>query len=145
VPQDTSRGPPTLSIGDDDTLARWQDAVRRTFWSRDLPMVTFSLPQLSDAQNRSLTARALELRRACGCASSGFLMSMTVVGLMLTYFLSESISRIPNVMQGLTAVGAILLAGAVGKLAGIGWARWRLAGLAAGLGATIHIQASHPR
>ena len=148
MPQDALREPPTMSISDDDALARWRAAVRRTFWSRDLPIVTFALPGISHAQNRSLTARALELRHACGCASSGFFMSMTVVGLALTYFFSASVARLPSLAQALTAVGAILLAGAVGKLLGIGWARWRLAELAEiaeRLGAAHRIETTHSR
>ena len=148
MPQDELREPPTMSISDDDALARWRVAVRRTFWSRDLPIVTFALPRLSHAQNRSLTARAIELRHTCGCASSGFFMSMTVVGLVLTYFFSASVARLPSLAQALTALGAILLAGAVGKLVGIGWARWRLAELAEiaeRLSDTLRIEATHSR
>lgn len=120
-----------MSIADDTALGQWQKSLRRTFWSRDLPVVTFKLPQLSAPQNQSITSRARELRQACGCASSGFLMTMAVVCLAVAHFTSDSSSFLPTARESLVAIGCVLIAGALGKLAGILWARWRLLQLAA--------------
>jgi hypothetical protein len=133
LPQVALMEPATLSIADGAAIDQWQAALRRTFWSRDLPVVTFDLPHLSASHNRSMTARARELRHACGCASSGFLMTLAVVSLAIAHLASNSSASLPTISQALAAIGWILAAGATGKLGGIFWARVRLLQLARAL------------
>ena len=145
LPRVAFREAATLSIADGAALGLWQSALRRTFWSRDLPAVTFNLPHLTAPQNQWTTARARELQHACGCASSGFLMTMAVVCLTVAHFTSDSSSMLPTAIQALAAIGWILVAGAIGKLAGILWARWRLLQLAFGLRAAVGVNTSDTR
>jgi hypothetical protein len=124
-----ARAPITLLIADLASLERWQGTLRRTLWSRELPVVQFDLPQFSAAQNHSYSTLAQELRRTCGCAASGMLMSAAVVFVAVDYFIYTN-SPVPSLPQALAWIGLILAAGAAGKLAALAWARWRLIGLA---------------
>jgi len=133
LPRAAFSEPVDLSISDAAALSQWHHAVRRTFWARDLPIVTFELPGLSALQNQSTTARARELQRACGCASSGLLMTVAVVCLTVAHLTSASASLLPTGTWALGAIGWILAAGALGKVTGIFWARWRLLQLASNL------------
>ena len=145
MPEVAHRDPATLRIVDGVELGQWHRVLRRTLWSRDLPVVTFHIDGLPAPHNLSLTARARELRGACGCASSGFLMTAAVVYLAVAWLTSDSPSTMPTLSRALAGVGWILLAGGVGKIAGIFWARWRLLQLASGLQAALAGHSLHSR
>ena len=121
----------TLMIGDLASLDLWRQQLRSTMWSRKLPAVQFQLQEFSCEQNQSFSALASNFQKACGCASGGFFMSVTVVAIIVFYF--ESGNHLSNIdlLNVLSFVGITVLATLFGKLLGLFWARWRLLRLAA--------------
>ena len=71
-----------------------------------------------------------EFSGACGCASSGFFMSVTVVATVVSYFASGNHLSNITLPHVLSIVGITVLAALSGKLLGLFWARWRLLRLA---------------
>ena len=80
----------TLVICDLATLQMWRHKLRSNMWTRNLPTVQFQLPEFSYEQNNNLAALASGFQGACGCASGGFFMSVTVVATIGSYFMSGS-------------------------------------------------------
>jgi hypothetical protein len=126
-----------LEIHDLASLDRWKRIVCSTVWPMELPAVHFALRELSDEQNRSISALAESLRNACGCASSGLFMSVTVVAAVSSYFISGNDSSSLGLVDVLALIGAVVLAALCGKLAGVIWARFRLVRLAASVRQTL--------
>lgn len=120
----------TLVIRDLATLNQWAQQLRHIMWSRNLPTVQFQLQECSFEQNQSFSALACDFKKACGCASGGFFMSVTAAAMVVYYFVSGS--RLSNItlLQVLSFVGIAILAAFAGKLLGLLWARWRLLRLA---------------
>jgi hypothetical protein len=96
-----------------------------------MPAVLFQLPELSYEKNQSVSALANSYQKACGCASGGFFMSLTVVAIVVSYLVSGNHLSNINLRGVLSFMGAAVLAAIVGKLLGLLWARWRLFRLAA--------------
>lgn len=120
----------TLVIRDLASLDLWRQQLRKIMWSRNLPAVDFQLQKFSSEQNQSFSALARGFQNACGCGSGSFLMSVTAVAMLVSYFLSgNGLSNI-NLRNVLTFVGITVLAALTGKLLGLLWARWRLLRLA---------------
>lgn len=115
-----------LVIRDLASLDLWGQQLRKIMWSRNLPAVQFQLQQFSCEQNHSFSALASGFQRACGCGSSGFFMSVTVVAMVISYFVSGNHISNLNLPQVLSFVGITVLAALSGKLLGLLWARWRL-------------------
>jgi hypothetical protein len=99
-------------------------------WSQNLPAAQFQLQGLSSEQNQSFSALASSYQNACGCASSGFFMSVTIVAIVASYFTSGNHLSNITLPQILSFVGIAVLAALTGKLLGLFWARWRLLRLA---------------
>lgn len=127
----------TLVIRDLASLDLWRQQLRKITWSWNLPAVQFQLPDFSFEQNQSLSALAGSFQKACGCGSGSFLMSLTVVAVIVSYFLSGNRLSNINLRQVLSFVGITVLAALSGKLLGLLWARWRLLRLATGVHNTI--------
>ena len=123
----------TLVIGDPASLDLWRRQLRGIMWSRNLPAVQFQLPELSREQNQGFSALAGNFQKACGCASGGFFMSVTVVAIIVSYFESGNHLSSITLLNILSFVGIAVLATLCGKLLGLFWARWRLLRLAAGV------------
>ena len=121
----------TLAIGDLASLDLWRQQLRSIMWSRNLPAVQFQLQEFSCEQNHSFSALASNFQKACGCASGGFFMSVTVVAFIVSYFESGNHLSNINLLNILSFVGITVLATLCGKLLGLFWARWRLLRLAA--------------
>ena len=121
----------TLVIGDLASLDLWKQQLRSIMESRNLPTVQFQLQEFSCEQNQSFSALASDFQKACGCASGGFFMSVSVVAIIVSYF--ESGNHLSNIklLNILSFVGITVLATLCGKLLGLLWARWRLLRLAA--------------
>jgi len=120
----------TLVIRDLASLYLWGQQLRNIMWSRNLPAVQFQLQEFSCEQNQSFSALASSFQKACGCASSGFFMSVTVVAIVVSYFVSGNHLSNINLPHVLSFVGITVLAALSGKLLGLFWARWRLLRLA---------------
>lgn len=127
----------TLVIRDLASLDLWRQQLRKITWSSNLPAVQFQLHEFSFEQNQSLSALAGSFQKACGCGSGSFLMSFTVVAVIVSYFLSGNRLSNINLRQVLSFVGITVLAALSGKLLGLLWARWRLLRLATGMHNTI--------
>ena len=120
----------TLVIRDLASLYLWGQQLRNIMWSRNLPAVQFQLQEFSCEQNQSFSALASSFQKACGCASSGFFMSVTDVAIVVSYFVSGNHLSNINLPHVLSFVGITVLAALSGKLLGLFWARWRLLRLA---------------
>jgi len=121
----------TLVIRDLASLDLWGQQLRNIMWSGNLPAVQFQLQVFSYEQNQSFSALASSLQKACGCASSGFFMSVTVVAIVVSFFVSGNRLSDISLLNALSFVGITVLAALFGKLLGLFWARWRLLRLAA--------------
>ena len=124
-------------IGDLVSLQAWMLQLRTIIKPRSLPTVLVQLPEFSDERNRSLSVLANGYRMACGCASSGFFMSVAVVSSVASYFMSGNTLSDINFPHVLSFVGITVLAALSGKLLGLFWARWRLLRLATSMHNTI--------
>lgn len=120
----------TVVIHDGASLQAWRRRLRSIASPRRLPVVDFRFPELAPGQNRRFSILAAGYRRACGCASGGFLMTFTVVTMVVSYFLSGKALADITLREIVTFVGITALAALLGKLAGLLWARWRLLKLA---------------
>jgi len=120
----------TLVIRDLASLDLWGQQLRNIMWSRNLPAVQFQLQGFSCEQNQSFSALASSFQKACGCASSGFFMSVTVVAIVVSYFTSGNHLSNINLSHVVSFVGITVVAALSGKLLGLFWARWRLLRLA---------------
>jgi len=120
----------TLIIHDLASLQAWRRNLRNIVSARRLPVVDFRCPELAPEQNRSFSLLAAGYRRACGCASSGFLMTVGVVATVASYVMAGNHLTGLHLRHILTFVGITVFAAALGKLAGLLWARWRLLRLA---------------
>jgi len=120
----------TLVIRDLASLQIWRHQLRNILWSRNLPAAEFQLREFLGEQNRSFSALASSLQRTCGCASSGFVMSVTVVVMIISYYVSGNHFSNINIQHVLFFLGTTVLAALSGKLLGLAWARWRLLRLA---------------
>lgn len=120
----------TLVIRDLASLDLWRQQLRNITWSRNLPAAQFQLQEFSYEQNQRFSALASSFQKACGCASSGFFMSVTVVAVIVSYFVSGNHLSNINLLHVLSLVGITVLAALSGKLLGLFWARWRLLRLA---------------
>jgi len=121
----------TLVIGDLASLDLWRQQLRSIVGSRNLPAVQFQLQEFSCEQNQSFSALASDFQKACGCASGGFFMSVSVVAIIVSYFESGNHLSNINLLNILSFVGITVLATLCGKLLGLFWAWWRLLRLAA--------------
>jgi hypothetical protein len=121
----------TLMIRDLASLDLWRRQLRNIMWSRNLPAVQFQLQEFSREKNQSFSALARNYQKACGCASSGFFMSVAVVAFIVSYFVSGTHLSDINLSHVLSFAGITALAALCGKLLGLFWARWRLLRLAA--------------
>ncbi len=119
-----------LVIGDSASLERWRQHLRTLTRTRNLPAVQFQLHEFSCELNQSFSALASSFQKACGCASSGFFMSVTVVAIVVSFFVSGNHLSNINLLHVLSFVGITVLAALSGKLLGLFWARWRLLRLA---------------
>jgi hypothetical protein len=126
-----------LDIHDLASLNRWKQKLWTTVWPLKLPTVQFSLRELSGEQNRSISALAESLRNACGCASSGLFMSVTVVSAIPSYFFSGNRLSSVSLIDVLMLIGMTVLGALCGKLGGVIWARFRLMRLAASVRETL--------
>jgi uncharacterized protein involved in propanediol utilization len=120
----------TLVIRDLASLDLWRQQLRKIMPSGNLPAVQFQLQEFSFEQNQSFSALASSFQKACGCGSGSFLMSVTVVAILVSYFVSGNRLSNINLRQVLSFVGITVLAALSGKLLGLLWARWRLLRLA---------------
>ena len=120
----------TLVIRDLASLDLWRQQLRKIMPSGNLPAVQFQLQELSLEQNQSLSALSSSFQKACGCGSGSVLMSVTVVAIVVSYFVSGNRLSNINLRQVLSFVGITVLAALSGKLLGLLWARWRLLRLA---------------
>lgn len=120
----------TFMIRDLASLDLWRQQLRKIMWSWNLPAVRFQLQEFSFEQNQSVSALAGSFQKACGCGSGSFLMSVTVVAMVVSYFVSGN--RLSNISlrHVLSFLGITVLAALSGKLLGLLWARWRLLRLA---------------
>ena len=121
----------TLVICDLATLQMWRQQLRSNMRIRNLSTVQFRLPGFSCEQNDNLSALASGFQRACGCASGGFFMSVTVVATIGSYFISGNRLTNINLLQVVSFLGITVFAALSGKILGLFWARWRLLRLAA--------------
>jgi hypothetical protein len=121
----------TLVIRDSASFQTWRRQLRAITLTGDMPAVSFQLPELSYEKNQSVSALASSYQKECGCASGGFFMSLTVVAIVVSYFVSGNHLSNINLRGVLSFLGAAVLAAVVGKLLGLLWARWRLLRLAA--------------
>nr|WP_281723027.1 hypothetical protein [Nitrosomonas nitrosa] len=119
-----------LLLHDLATLQLWKQYLQTTFWSHNLPAVQVRLQQYSAEQNQNYTNIALELQKTCGCTSSGFFMSINIVAMMISFFISGNNFYDITLKHALLLTGYTVLAGLCGKLLGLLWARWRLLRLA---------------
>lgn len=126
-----------LVIRDSASLQRWRKQLRTLTRARNLPAVLFQLPELSYEQNRSLSALAGGYQKACGCTSGSFFMSVTVVALIVSYFVSGGHLSGLHLTHVVSLVGLTSLAALSGKLLGLLWARWQLVRLATHLYDTL--------
>ena len=127
----------TLVISDLASLGLWGQQLHKIMWSRNLPTVQFQLQEFSCEKNQSFSALASSFQKACGCASSGFFMSVTVVAILVSYFVSGNHLSNINLPHVLSFLGVTVLAALSGKLLGLFWARWRLLRLATRMHNTI--------
>ncbi len=121
----------TLVIRDLASLYLWAQQLRNIMWSRNLPAAKFELQEFSCEQNQSFSALASGFQKACGCASGGFFMSVAVVVMVVSYFVSGNHLSNISLSNVLFFVGITVLAALSGKLLGLLWARWRMLRLAA--------------
>lgn len=126
-----------LEIQDLASLDRWKQKLWTTVWPLKLPAVQFALRELPCEQNRSISALAESLRNACGCASSGLFMSVTVVAAVSSYFFSGHRFSDLRLVDVLMLIGATVIAAVCGKFAGVIWARFRLMRLATSVQETL--------
>jgi hypothetical protein len=131
----------TLVIRDSASFQTWRRQLRAITLTGSLPTVLFQLPELSYEKNQSVSALASGYQKACGCASGGFFMSLTVVTIVVSYFVSGNHLSDINLRRVLSFIGAVVLAAVVGKLLGLFWARWRLLRLATG----IHVEVARAK
>lgn len=120
----------TLMIHDLASLCSWRRKLCNIVWSQNLPAVQFQLQEFSGEQNQSFSALASGYQKSCGCASGGFFLSVTVITIVVSYFVSgDNLSNI-TLSRVLSFVGIAVVATLFGKLLGLVWARWRLLRLA---------------
>lgn len=117
-------------IDDLPTLAAWQSRLVTTLRPHSLPEVEFRLREFSDAHNRGFSAFAASMRRACGCAASGFFATVVLATTVIGYFGAGRHIADLTLRDATLALGSVLLAALVGKALGLAWARWRLLRLA---------------
>jgi hypothetical protein len=120
----------TLVIRDLASLDLWRQQLRKIMWSQNLPAVEFELQEFPFEQNQSFSMLAGSFQKACGCEGGSFLMSVTVVAVVVSYFVSGNHLSNINLRHVLSFVGITVLAALFGKLLGLLWARWRLFRLA---------------
>ena len=120
----------TLVICDPASLDLWRQQLCKIMSSRNLPAVQFQLPEFSLEQNQTFSALASSFQKACGCESGSFVMSVTVVAIVVSYFVSGNHLSNINLRQVLSFVGITVIAALAGKLLGLLWARWGLLRLA---------------
>jgi hypothetical protein len=123
----------TLVIRDSASFQTWRRQLHAITLTGNLPAVLFQLPELSYEKNQGMSALATSYQKACGCASGGFFMSLTVAAIVVSYFVSGHHLSDINLRRVLSFIGAAVLAAVVGKLLGLFWARWRLLRLAANI------------
>lgn len=126
-----------LEIRDLASLNRWRKELWSTASPQKLPTVQFVLQELSNEKNSSISGRAEALRNACGCASSGLFMSVTVVATVSSYFISGNGFSSIRLIDVFALIAMTVLAALCGKLAGVVWARVRLLRLAAQMHGTV--------
>jgi hypothetical protein len=117
-------------IRDLAALDRWRRQLRSTLWPQDLPTVQFQIRQVSPQQNDGFSALAGALQKACGCGIGGFFMTVTIVAMVVSFFVAGNRFSDLTLLQVLSFVGIAVLASLAGKLLGLLWARWRLLRLA---------------
>ena len=123
----------TLVIRDLAALQMWRQHLRNILRRGNLPIVKFQLQEFSFEENRSLSALARRFQKACGCASSGFFMSVTVVALIVSYLVAGNHLSNVSLADFLTFIGITAIATLSGKLLGLLWARGRLLMLASNM------------
>ena len=131
-------------IRDLASLDRWRRQLRSTLRSRDLPIVQFQMRQVSPEQNDGFSALAGALQKACGCGISGFFMTVTIVTMVVSFFVSGNGFSDLTLLQVLSFVGIAVLAALAGKLLGLLWARWRLLRLAGRVHNLMIVATSQP-
>ncbi len=128
-----------LVIRDSASMVAWRRHLY-ALMPRDLPPVTFQLPELSTEQNQTMSARVKRYEQDCGCTSGSFFMSAAVVASVIIYFRSGHRVTDIGVGQAISLLGIAVFAAFSGKLVGLIWARWRLIWIASRL---YHMVVSH--
>jgi hypothetical protein len=119
-----------LVIRDIAALRAWQQQVHDIVRPERLSAVDFELAELAVDDNQRFSRLANHYQQACGCTSGGVFMAVAVVA-MLGYYLATGGLTNLGARQAGHVIGTVVLAALLGKLAGLGWARWQLLRLAA--------------
>lgn len=112
----------TLVIRDLASLLLWKRRMFTVMQPRSLPTVQFHFQEFSNEQNQSFSALANMFQKECGCAISGFLMSVTVMTIVVSYFVSGHHLSDIAFSYLLWFVAVIAFAALSGKLFGLFWA-----------------------
>ena len=115
-----------FQVRDLEMLQAWSRRLWTTVLPHRLPRVRFELSMFPDEVNESISALANGWRDACGCASGGFFMTISVVSSIWFYFSSGGRFTDLSLQHVGVLVGVFVLATAVGKALGLIWARFRL-------------------
>lgn len=91
----------------------------------DSPDFDFSLAQLSEQQNQQLGEQVNRYKNECGCFLAGLLMGVSVLLMLIHFFISYGFADI-GIRTLLTFAGLLVSAALSGKLLAMLWARLRL-------------------
>ena len=128
--EDVMAGHRTHVIDDSASLQAWRRQLRTNIGPNSLPTILVQFPEFADEQNQSLSALANRYRTACGCASGGLFMSVAVVWLVASHFISGNSFSDITFANVLSFVGISVAATLFGKFLGLIWARCRMLRLA---------------
>lgn len=116
-----------MTVTDGASLERWRSTIRAILVPGAMPPVRF---ELAGFDNRRLNHEAGRYGRACGCGAAGLAMAAAVLWIGLSLLLEPRPLAAVGLLEWLKLLLIVLAAGAVGKLAGLFWARRRLVRLA---------------
>ncbi len=127
----------TILICDLVTLRKWKKQLHSITLTYDLPDVWFQFSEFSDLQNRSMSTLANNYKMECGCTVGSYIMSITVIAIIVSFFISGG--RLSNIhLTHIFHFVAITILGALfGKILGLLWARWQLLRLAINISRNI--------
>jgi hypothetical protein len=120
----------TVVLQDLASLRRWQRQLRITLRVRDLPSASFALKELPPDWNRSFSALAAELHRACGCGSGAFFTLAAMAVAVVAYFASGNQLSDFGFAHIILFLAITVPAAWFGRIFGLLWSRWRLLRLA---------------